>query len=71
MTSPEAEEVRKLEEDVQQARLELQAVQLREEIALSMPHLLRKPKGSRKKNAARDDKRGSGDDTGRGSAGAD
>jgi transposase-like protein len=49
VVSAETEQIRKLEDDLQQARLELQASQLREEIALSMPHLLQK-KRSRKKN---------------------
>jgi transposase len=49
LVSAETEQIRKLEDALQQTRLELQAVQLREEIALSMPHLLQK-KGSRKKN---------------------
>jgi transposase len=50
VVSAEAEQIRKLEDKLQQTRLELQAMQLREEIALSMPHLLQKAKGSRKKN---------------------
>ncbi|HEV3257184.1 MAG TPA: helix-turn-helix domain-containing protein [Gemmataceae bacterium] len=40
--SAEEEQIRKLETDLQQTRLDLQAAQLREEIALTMPHLLQK-----------------------------
>jgi transposase-like protein len=45
----QTEQLRKLEEELQQTKLDLKAVQLREEIALSMPHLLAS-KGPRKKN---------------------
>jgi transposase len=37
------ERIRQLEADLQQTRLDLQAAQLREEIALTMPHLLHPP----------------------------
>jgi transposase-like protein len=38
--SAEEEQLRRLEAELQEARLDLQAAQLREEIALAMPHLL-------------------------------
>ena len=49
MISAEAEQIRSLEEELHQTRLELQAAQLREEIALTMPHMLQRRKGGAKK----------------------
>lgn len=43
------EQMGKLQSELQQTRLELQAVQLREEIALTMPHLLHQPVAEQKK----------------------
>jgi transposase len=71
VVSAEAQQLRKLEDELQQTRLELQAAQLREEIALTMPYLLQKPKGSRKKNAGgRGGDRRSGNDGGAGVGGS-
>jgi transposase len=41
--------IEQLETDLQQTRLDLQAAQLREEIALTMPHLLHPPAAEEKK----------------------
>ena len=49
VVSAEVEQIRKLEDELRQTRLELQAAQLREEIALTMPHLLQRRKGGAKK----------------------
>jgi len=45
--SPEMERVAKLEEELRSIRYELKAAQIREELALTMPHVLkrRKPSG--------------------------
>jgi hypothetical protein len=51
--SAEAERIGKLEAELQQTRLDLQAAQLREEIALTMPHLLSKPEVEGKKTHRR------------------
>jgi transposase len=51
--SAEDERIRQLEAELQKTRLELQAVQLREEIALTMPHLLHPPAAPEKKTRRR------------------
>jgi hypothetical protein len=51
--SVEEERIQKLEADLQQTRLDLQAAQLRQEIALTMPHLLPQPAGEGKKTRRR------------------
>ncbi len=51
--SAEAERIRALEAELSQTRLELQAAQLREEIALTMPHLLQQPTAPEKKTRRR------------------
>lgn len=47
--SAEEERIQQLEVDLRQARLDLEAAQIREEIALTMPHLLPKPEVEEKK----------------------
>jgi len=42
--SPEEERIEELEEELRFTRLELQAAQVREELALTMPHVLKKRK---------------------------
>jgi transposase len=51
--SAEAERIHKLEAELQKTQLQLQAVQLREEIALTMPHLLQQPATPGKKTRRR------------------
>jgi transposase len=51
--SAEEERIHKLEADLQQTRLDLHAAQLREEIALIMPHLVQQPAAEGKKTRRR------------------
>jgi transposase len=51
--SAEQERIQQLQTDLQQTRLDLQATQLREEIALTLPHLLHPATAEEKKTRPR------------------
>ncbi|MBZ5498064.1 MAG: hypothetical protein LAP85_16820 [Acidobacteriia bacterium] len=47
-----------MQEEIRQLRIELRAAQIREEVALLMPHLVKVPEGRGKKTAAKARSRG-------------
>lgn len=49
--TPEQQEIERLQQQVQALKIDLQAAQIREELALLMPHVLTRNKMRRKKNA--------------------
>lgn len=51
-STPEEQEIAMLQEQVQALKIDLKAAQIREKLALLMPHVLHRNQGRRKKNAA-------------------
>jgi transposase-like protein len=51
-TTPEQQEIERLQQQVQALKIDLKAAQIREELALLMPHVLIRNRMRRKKNAS-------------------